>query len=177
MFEPEGITRSDGLTGLSNRRAGLEHLAVLVEKGMPFSLLMVDVDDFKQVNGMTFHARGDRMLQRTAETLRALFPDPDATFRYGGDEFVVVLPGVDRAAAVDLAEHVCAAVAAIAVPDWDHPGERARSRLTCSLGVAGYPANGHSRDEVLRAADHAMYRAKRDGGGRVRTSTSLDDQP
>jgi diguanylate cyclase (GGDEF)-like protein len=158
---------TDPLTGIANRRTILETLGKELERcrrsAASCALVFVDLDHFKQINDTHGHPVGDEVLRQTAATMRASVRPYDLVGRYGGEEFVVVLPGCDAAGARAAGERLRAAVAAASIG----VGE-ARLRVTCSLGIAvGDSAAGWDRDRILHAADAALYRAKRAGRDRV----------
>jgi diguanylate cyclase (GGDEF)-like protein len=154
--------RTDDLTGLANRRAMDEEIAAALvaarHDGRPFAVVMADVDHFKFINDSFGHAVGDATLaafaRRLADTLRA----QDRAFRYGGEEFCVLLPGTDAKAAASLAEHLRAQVA--------RPYNGTLRDLTASFGVAVWQP-GDVEDGLLGRADRALYRAKAAGRNRV----------
>jgi diguanylate cyclase (GGDEF)-like protein/excisionase family DNA binding protein len=150
--------RTDDLTGLLNHGTFQEWLERTVRDGTPFSLIMLDLDDFRNVNNEFGHQAGDKYLRRIADGLVRAGRDTDLVFRYGGDEFTFLLPNTDEAGALQVAERARAAVAAT------------DGAVTASVGVAAYPQNGSSATEVLLAADRACYVAKRGGRDRVATA-------
>lgn len=144
---------TDPLTGLANRRAFEERLdARLAGQSSTFAVLMLDVDDLKQVNDAEGHAAGDAVLVEVARVLRAHVREGDVVTRWGGDEFVLLVDGLDRVGAISLARRVGGTLLA--------GGEGSRS-ISVSLGTACYPADGSSRDTLLAAADRSMYADKR----------------
>jgi diguanylate cyclase (GGDEF)-like protein/putative nucleotidyltransferase with HDIG domain len=149
--------RQDSLTGLLGHRVFHEVLAERTNQGDPFSVVLVDIDDFKQVNDLYGHQTGDDALRFVADALRRCVRGPDSVFRVGGEEFCVVLPGVEHAEAVAVAERLRRSVTAIESP----------LPVTISLGVAGYPAHGLTRDELLAQADAGLYASKRAGKNRT----------
>lgn len=156
----------DGLTGLFNRRYLDEMLEREVSRarreGIPLSLVMLDIDHFKRVNDTYGHQAGDEVLRTLAATLLADIRAEDMACRYGGEEFLILLPNMPLAAALLRAESWRAAVADLAVAHGDFS-----IRFTVSLGVAAYPDHGKTPDDLTRCADHALYRAKNAGRNQV----------
>jgi diguanylate cyclase (GGDEF)-like protein len=153
----------DGLTGLYNRRY-LDDAMLLEERrgkrsGGSFGLLMIDIDHFKKVNDNNGHEAGDEVLKKFAEVLKKHTRGGDIPCRYGGEEFTVLLPGASLDASLHRAEHIRDAV------EKESFGQNL-GRITVSLGVA-YPVNGDSAQEILQAADRALYQAKHEGRNRV----------
>jgi len=151
---------TDRLTGLWNHGALTEHLERLVGGRARFSMLMVDLDRFKEYNDHHGHQAGNVMLQRVAERLRASCRDSDLVFRFGGDEFVLLLPGTALAGAHTVAAKVNEAIA-------DIEGDKNGLGVTCSVGVAAFPRDAHDAAGIILAADRACYAAKRSGRNRV----------
>ena len=152
--------RTDGLTGLLNHATFEEWLERIVKDGAPFSLIMLDLDDFRDVNNSRGHQAGDELLRSIASSLVRSGRDTDLVFRYGGDEFAFLLPHTDGAGALLAAER---ARRAVQVTDGDHV-------VTASVGVSTFPADGATPTEILLAADRACFVAKRDGRDRVATA-------
>jgi diguanylate cyclase (GGDEF)-like protein len=157
----------DKLTGVPNRRYFDAICAGISDEGnepLPLSLCMIDIDNFKRLNDTLGHAEGDRCLSRVAATIRdKLRGRGDILARYGGEEFVLLLRATELARAVDIAERVRAAVAALDPP---HP-ESAVGRVTISVGVAALHSRSRAIDDLVNDADAAMYRAKAAGRNRV----------
>ena len=156
----------DGLTGLANRRELDERLREELHRAaryeMHLALVLVDVDDFKQLNDRHGHQFGDRVLQEVAGVLASSVRELDVAGRYGGEEFAIVMPGTAATGAARVAEHVRHALTEL---DLVAPnGERAV--VTASFGVADFPSAG-SLDELVARADHYLYAAKRSGKNKV----------
>ncbi len=165
------VALTDPLTQLPNRRHGLDYLNTEWEtaraNNLPLSLMMLDIDHFKQVNDTWGHAAGDAVLRRLADLLRAISRAEDLVFRYGGEEFAVVLPGADLATAVKVAERIrrLISVETFEWEEWIIP-------VTVSLGVASVtPALGDSH-ALVEAADAALYQSKEGGRNRVTAARS-----
>ncbi len=156
----------DELTGLYNRRALDRRLEEEVHRalrhGRSFSLLFIDVDDFKGLNDSYGHCLGDKVLQEIGKILLANGRAMDVFFRYGGEEFVAILPETKTSDAVKVAERVRRAVA-------ERPLAGGAVQVTVSVGVATFPDHGGSVSELLESADRAQYRAKGRGKNRVYT--------
>jgi diguanylate cyclase (GGDEF)-like protein len=159
--------RTDALTGLRNRRA-LEEAAETELKrcartGMPISVILGDIDRFKRINDTHGHEVGDKVIRVVAEHLHAVARETDALGRWGGEEFLVILPDTDEAAAAAVAERVRAVIENGVMP--------AALNVTISLGVAGMEAGSVTDPscwaDLVRRADGAMYRAKDAGRNRV----------
>jgi diguanylate cyclase (GGDEF)-like protein len=162
MVERQALV--DGLTGLANRRAASDALHAEAARAerleTPLSLVLADLDGFKDVNDAHGHAVGDEVLRVFAEVLRETLRESDVAGRWGGEEFLLLLPGADGEGAAQLAERVRIGLAARRVPSV--PG----LRVTASFGVAEY-AGETNPEQLLEAADGALYRAKRVGKDRV----------
>jgi diguanylate cyclase (GGDEF)-like protein len=154
----------DGLTGLLNRNTVLaklhEEIARQQRESRPLSLLMIDLDRFKSINDTYGHQAGDAVLRQSAARMTAAARRYDAIGRYGGEEFLVVLPGCDLAAAVSQAERLREAIAStpMVLPERE-------LAVTCSIGVAS--ASGLGAEALIRHADQALYEAKANGRNRV----------
>jgi diguanylate cyclase (GGDEF)-like protein/excisionase family DNA binding protein len=157
--------QTDILTGLLNHGTFAQQLEALVDAAEPFSLVMLDLDRFKPVNDGMGHQAGDLLLRQVADAIVAASRDTDRVYRYGGDEFAVLLPRTAEDQVGPIAERVRAAVKGVVGAGSPWRG-RARS-LEASAGTASYPTDGERAEEVLLAADRALFVAKRSGGGRV----------
>ena len=131
---------------------------------------MIDLDEFKTVNDRLGHQAGDRLLREIAEAMRGAARETDAVFRYGGDEFVLVLPHSDANGLLAVAERICSAVARVGGEGstWQRRG---RPWSRASIGTASFPGDGATAEDVLLAADRACFVAKRRGRGRVATAS------
>lgn len=157
----------DVLTGLNNRRYLLEmarrELLRAERNKSPVSVVTLDVDHFKSFNDNHGHDAGDTVLRHVGEILRALFTDDAVPCRFGGEEFVVLLPNTDLEEAAVRAEELRAKIEALTI----RYAEGHLPRVTISAGVASFPEAGGNFTELLRVADDALYRAKQSGRNRV----------
>jgi diguanylate cyclase (GGDEF)-like protein len=179
--------RSDDLTGLSNDRFFHRRLAEDLDHadaaGGRVALLFMDLDNFKGVNDQHGHLAGSQVLKEVGYLLRRVVRSPRVTLaRYGGDEFVIILPGFDTAAATQIAEEIRRAIQNQAFLrgrfSWSSGPVDFKGPLTCSVGVAVYPdhvprsgTSDHRRNQLLRASDQAMYAAKAAGKDQVVLAT------
>ncbi len=163
----------DELTGLKNRRFFNQELEREAERsrrnGDCFSLLMADVDHFKNYNDLYGHLAGDKALATVAGILNATARQVDHVVRFGGEEFAVLLPGADRDQAVAAAERLREAIQGHLF----HAPAGNPAHLTISIGAATFPLDADNEADLLSRADHALYRAKR--MGRNRTCTRARD--
>jgi diguanylate cyclase (GGDEF)-like protein len=159
----------DGLTGLANRRAAADALHAEAARAQrlqtPLAVVLADLDGFKEVNDEYGHAVGDEVLRIFADVLRQTVRDSDVAARWGGEEFLLLLPGADEEGAVQLAERIRVRLAERSIPG------AAGLRVTASFGVAEYAGEANS-EELVVAADSALYRAKRAGKDRVERAVS-----
>jgi len=147
--------RQDELTGLPNRRALREAVTSHLEAGTPVALLLIDLDDFKEVNDSLGHETGDQLLRQIGMRIRASAPVGAMSARLGGDEFALLLPGAGGAEARAFGTRLVTAIAAPVVEDG------LALRVRSSVGIATYPEDATDTGELMRRADVAMYRAKR----------------
>jgi len=154
---------TDALTGLFNRRSfelQLEKEVMMAKRThQSLSLIMLDVDQFKHLNDTAGHEAGDDALRRLADCFRRELRAVDSAARFGGDEFALILPQAYADGALIVAERLRARIEQIEIPDVGN--------LTASIGIATVPLNANSRAELFRAADDALYMAKRTGRNRV----------
>jgi len=169
----EQRSRIDELTGLFNRRHFEERLKEEIGRhsryGNMFSLLLLDLDNFKTYNDIYGHPAGDILLNQLGKIIKGSIRSADQAFRYGGDEFAVILPQ----AAVDDAYVVAERVRVHIARDM----EEKEIVVTCSIGVASYPADGVIAGQLVTVADTALYYAKRTGGNRVYISSKILSEP
>lgn len=162
MVERQALV--DGLTGLANRRAAADALHAEAARAerleTPLSVVLADLDGFKDVNDEHGHAVGDAVLRVFADVLRETLRESDVAGRWGGEEFLLLLPGADEEGAAQLAERVRLALAARSIPGAEN------LRVTASFGVAEY-AGETNTEQLVAAADGALYRAKGAGKDRV----------
>ena len=174
----EALSLTDGLTGLTNRRgfdAGLaDEWARAFRSGQTVALAMLDVDHFKLYNDKYGHQAGDRCLQAIAEVIAAHARRPgDIAARYGGEEFSLLTPATDGAAAALIAQAICDRVAALQLPHADS----SYGIVTVSIGIGSLvPGAGNSPELLIRLADDALYRAKREGRSRAVLASAADEE-
>jgi diguanylate cyclase (GGDEF)-like protein len=163
--ELERRALTDALTGLFNirwwRDMGPRVMAQSLRTGAGVGILLMDLDHFKQVNDSAGHAAGDSVLRAVARAIRRVVRDSDYAVRYGGEEFLIVLTNSTVDGAMRVAQALQSAVAELRAPTSEI------ERVTASIGVAVFPDHGLELDDVVAAADLAMYQAKRDGRDRI----------
>jgi diguanylate cyclase (GGDEF)-like protein len=161
------LSETDELTGVLNMRA----FTAVAERAFnqaeryarPFSVLMIDSDSLKQVNDSYGHETGNRLLRLSVECIRGQLRQTDLIARYGGDEFVVLLPETPTSGAVGVADRIRRSMESAPLPTRDGV-----VKATLSIGIAGYPNHGADFDSILEKADQAMYASKT--GGKNRTT-------
>jgi diguanylate cyclase (GGDEF)-like protein len=165
--ELQKFSYEDALTGLKNRRYFdqlFEHECAVAQRSeLPLSLLLIDIDHFKLFNDTHGHEAGDGALLSVAQVLQTQFRESDVVCRYGGEEFVVIMPGAITEDARERAQHVCDAVEAASIM---FQGQDL-GPLTVSVGVACWPDNSGRPAQLIGFADQALYQAKDSGRGRV----------
>lgn len=152
-------TITDPLTGLRNRRGTQDAVEQMQAGNTPFAVVALDIDHFKVINDTYGHNVGDEVIRDMAQIMRDCSRPSDVLCRNGGEEFLILLPGVGAREATSVAERLRKHVA-----QWK---SRGASRVTVSAGVAQWPSSGPNVDEVFRAADAALYAAKEQGRNRV----------
>ncbi|MEJ1158789.1 PleD family two-component system response regulator [Prosthecomicrobium sp. N25] len=159
---------TDALTGLHNRRYMMSHLSTLVDqshdRSKPLSLLILDIDFFKSINDTHGHDAGDEVLREFADRIRANVRGIDLCCRYGGEEFVIVMPDTDMALAFVVAERLRQRVAG---EPFAISGGRSSLDVTISIGIGSLESRDDNPDTLLKRADLALYRAKKSGRNRV----------
>ena len=170
--ELEKLSLTDSLTGLYNRRHLMGTLASEVQRSRrlrrAFSVLLADVDRFKQYNDTHGHLAGDAALVKIAEVFRRTTRQVDCVARYGGEEFVVMLLEANLATATLVAERIRARVA---------EQDLGEAKLTLSIGVAEYPDGGDTPEELIATADAAMYKAKSSGRNQIVVAGTSEQRP
>jgi diguanylate cyclase (GGDEF)-like protein len=169
------MSHTDELTGIGNRRNFdmrlREEISRSTRFGHTFSLLMIDIDSFKRFNDSFGHPRGDAALGALGTLMRSLSREGDVPCRVGGEEFAFILPETGKADGMIFAERFRRRVEGSAIgPDAERP-------LTVSVGVAAFPEDGKRPDELVWAADEALYAAKRAGRNRVMAYRPLPEGP
>ncbi len=168
MRQFQEMATTDHKTGVLNSVAWHDAAARELDRGGAFGVLMIDLDHFKRINDTHGHLVGDSVLREVADTVCDQVREVDAVGRFGGEEFVVLLPGAALPDAIRVAERIRTAIADLTVT----AGAAAVSALSASIGVSVHPTAGAVLEQVLLAADNALYEAKR--GGRNRVVSLLD---
>jgi diguanylate cyclase (GGDEF)-like protein len=172
LTEAERRAQTDSLTGVLNRRSLIERLDAAClrarARGLPISLLFIDLDHFKEINDSFGHPAGDACLAAIIPPIQAELRQSDVIGRYGGEEFVVILSSADAAAAHPIAERILERVAGVRVEGFGEP-----IGLTCSIGVATSDMLGVWGEHLIARADAAVYAAKRSGRNRVQFALPL----
>ncbi|HEY3929129.1 MAG TPA: sensor domain-containing diguanylate cyclase, partial [Candidatus Koribacter sp.] len=166
----------DPLTGLFNRHlmqiAFDRELARATRRHNTLAVFMLDVDHFKRFNDQHGHAAGDAALQHVAEILSSQVRSEDTVCRYGGEEFVIILPEITAEAAYDKAESIRRAISEVRV----ELGQGRTAEVTISIGIAVFPREGERQEDLLREADKALYAAKHNGRNRVVVAAAVPER-
>ena len=164
--ETEKLAVTDGMTGMYNYRYFInrlkEELARAKKLNIPLSIIMIDIDFFKDINDTYGHIIGDKIIKELAELLRSIVRKGDIVTRYGGDEFFVILPGSSKNFTIKLAKRIMKSVNTFKFTK--------DIALTLSLGTVSYPSDASTMDSLLRWVDDALYAAKKKGRNRVEGS-------
>jgi len=172
LLEQESIT--DPLTGIYNRRYLERRLDEEFERArryrMPLSILMIDIDHFKQVNDTHGHQTGDLVLNYLGRLLLDAMRSSDIVARYGGEEFIIIAPNTNGNTAQGLAERLREHINSHKLVLSNHPSRRLEISITASIGVADLDATPDTAEELIHSADMALYQAKQDGRNRVNIS-------
>ncbi|MGA9534038.1 MAG: diguanylate cyclase [Anaerolineales bacterium] len=168
--EVQRLAMTDPLTGLYNRHKLNESLGAEVERGLrydrPLSAIMVDLDDLKEINDRYGHPVGDEVLRHVARGIKSQVRRVDIATRYGGDEFLVILPEADR--------HEAEMVASRIAEEIDQIKLEVDPSVSASIGVAQLTHDLEDADQFLNYVDQALYEAKRAGGGCIRIASSTN---
>ena len=161
------LATTDGLTELYNHRYFQEQMRMHIEHskryGMPFSLIIIDIDFFKKFNDTYGHQAGDAVLKQVAQLLKSSVRTADIVCRYGGEEMSIILPNTPKDISVTVAEKICNRVAAKKFKI----NNTQESNVTISLGVSTYPDDGDTPSEIIEAADKKLYKSKNNGRNQV----------
>jgi diguanylate cyclase (GGDEF)-like protein len=173
LHQAKTMASTDGLTGIYNRRGFetriIESLAAAERNGLGLALLMIDIDHFKKLNDEFGHLLGDEVLRQVARLFTQHIRKNDLVCRYGGEEFAILLPETHTERALAVAEKLRRVVQEHQFPGVPRP-------VTISLGVADFPNHSRTRDELVRAADSALYVAKVNGRNRIETAEQAIDK-
>ncbi len=167
--ELKTIAVTDSLTGVVNRRYFQERLLEEVERSRrynePFTLFMIDIDDFKVLNDRYGHLAGDEVLRKVAHVIRDVVRSIDVVARFGGEEFTVILPNTRKKASIVTAERIRTGVELARFMNGRIPPEES---LTVSIGIAEFPTDASVIEDIIDKADKALYMAKAKGKNRIR---------
>jgi len=156
------LSDTDELTGLKNRRAFNNEFSVEVKKSIrykrPFSVMMLDSDNLKKINDQHGHSVGDKLIVTHGQVIRSVLRETDVLARYGGDEFVVMLPETNHSRAAEVAERIRQAV-----ENTSFSAEGSLVSSTLSIGIACYPEDSENPEEIILKADKALYESKLKG--------------
>jgi diguanylate cyclase (GGDEF)-like protein len=160
----KALSYTDEMTGLHNYRffkmRMKEEIARAKRNGFPLALLILDVDFFKNYNDALGHPAGDEILRQLSDILRKTVRDNDIVARYGGEEFAIILPSTDQKGAGVLADRIRKKIEKFKFP---HQEIQPNGTLTISIGIALYPEDAGDAEEIVKAADKALYNAKENG--------------
>lgn len=170
LYKTHELIHIDDVTGLYNQRKLYKDLSMLVDKFQkekdPFCVLFIDIDYFKKVNDTYGHLVGTKLLENVAKDIKILLRDSDISYRYGGDEFVVILVNSDASAGKIVGERILQIIKE-RMYEVDIREEKKLIKLSVSIGVAEFPTDAVNSQEILAIADRMMYEAKELGRGLV----------
>lgn len=170
LYKSQELIHIDDVTGLYNQRKLYKDLSSLVEQFQkekdPFCVLFIDIDHFKKVNDSYGHLTGTKLLENVARDIKSLLRDTDYSYRYGGDEFVIILVNSDGQSGKIVGERILKKIRSVDYPV-EAKDEQKTIKLSVSIGVAEFPTDAKNSQEVLAIADRMMYEAKESGRGLV----------
>ena len=171
-FEEIGIAAdTDRLTGLANRRKMDEFLEAMItifpEDKKPFSIIIADIDHFKHYNDTHGHQLGDVVLSTVASILKKCVRRGDLVSRYGGEEFVIILPNCSKRNAIKIGNKLRLTIADETIP---FQNQQPLGNLTCTFGVASFPRDAESKESLLKKADEYLYKGKSVGRNKLISS-------
>ncbi|EQC45023.1 diguanylate cyclase (GGDEF) domain protein [Bacteriovorax sp. BSW11_IV] len=178
VSELKNLVHIDDVTGLYNQRKFSldidESIKRYEDVNESFSVVFIDIDHFKDVNDGHGHLVGTSLLQEVAKIIKDCTRDEDLCYRYGGDEFVLIIPNSTLTISRIVGERILGAIAnkEFKVNEEGHKGE-GTFRLTVSVGIANFPENANSRTQIISIADRMMYAAKKSGRGKVCAANDL----
>jgi diguanylate cyclase (GGDEF)-like protein len=168
------LAKTDGLTGLLNKTNVYRRLRELISEDSPagsLSVFLLDIDNFKHYNDTNGHLPGDDLLKRMGALLKDNSRENEVVGRYGGEEFLVVMPATPKDVALRVAERIRSLIES---SPFEHGASQPNGHVTISGGVATWPGDGEDVDSLLRSADEALYQAKRAGRNRVLAHTAAE---
>lgn len=170
LYRSQELIHIDDVTGLYNQRKLHKDISSLVERyhqeKNPFCALFIDIDHFKKVNDNYGHLIGTKLLENVAHDIKALLRDSDLSYRYGGDEFVIILANSDRHGGKIVGERILKKIVDKNY-SFQMKEEKKHIKLSVSIGVAEFPSDASTAEDVLAIADQMMYEAKESGRGKV----------
>lgn len=171
MFEH--LSETDDMTGLLNKRAynklSTREIMKAVRYSHPFTVMMIDADNLKVINDEYGHDLGDKLIRTLADTIKHNLRETDILARYGGDEFIVFLPETDAERARDVGERIHDAVGNVKFAVY-----KKTLPLSVSIGLASYPVDSNTPEDILERADRALYYSKRQGRNQITTYADID---
>lgn len=177
----KSLVHIDDVTGLYNQRKFLIDIDYGINEyeqlNKPFSLIFVDIDHFKQVNDGHGHLVGSSLLKDVAKILKDTVRDGDSCYRYGGDEFVILIPFSEYVEAQIVAERVLNNIKAeiFTVEEGEGIGDASEFKLSVSIGIASFPKDAKTQVDIINMADKMMYKAKQSGRGKICSAAELLD--